>query len=45
MSTLASDVLELIRLGADERGALIDHLLRELAARLIGFGCGRWRGA
>lgn len=35
MSLLAIDLLELLRLGATERGALIEHLLREIAASLI----------
>lgn len=35
MSKRASDLLELVRLGGNERGALIEHLLRALALALI----------
>lgn len=38
MSTLALDLLELIRLGGTERGSLIGHLLREVALNLIAPG-------
>ncbi|MGF6411587.1 hypothetical protein [Paraburkholderia sp. MM5482-R1] len=39
MSQLAGDLLELLRLGANKPGALIEHLLRELALNLISPGC------
>jgi hypothetical protein len=42
MSRLASDLLELVRLGV--RGALIEHLLREIALNLIAPGVADFRG-
>ncbi|SIT37790.1 Putative gp42 (modular protein) [Paraburkholderia piptadeniae] len=39
MSQLAGDLLDLLRLGANNPGALIEHLLRELALNLISPGC------
>lgn len=41
MSILAIDLLELMRLGA--RGALIEHLLREIALNLIAPGVADFR--
>lgn len=38
MSELACDLLELRRLAIGGAGALIEHLLREVAARLISAG-------
>ncbi|HEX7913720.1 MAG TPA: hypothetical protein VF534_37365 [Paraburkholderia sp.] len=39
MSQLAGNLLELLRLGANKPGALIEHLLCELALNLIAPGC------
>lgn len=44
MSTLAKDLLELVRLGGTERGSLIGHLLREVALNLIAPGVADVRG-
>jgi hypothetical protein len=38
MSTLAKDLLELVRLSAGGAGTLTAHLLREVAANLISEG-------
>lgn len=44
MSQLAIDLLELLRLRGNERGALIEHLLREVALNLIAPGVADVRG-
>ncbi|WP_250481867.1 hypothetical protein [Caballeronia sp. NCTM5] len=44
MSTLAKDLVELKRLANGGAGALIEHLLREVAANLIARGVADERG-
>jgi hypothetical protein len=45
MSRLSLDLIELRRLAEGGAGALTQHLMREIAASLISFGCGAWRRA
>jgi hypothetical protein len=45
MSRLSLNLLELRRLAEGGAGALTTHLMREIAASLISFGCGSWRQA
>lgn len=44
MSTLAKDLVELVRLAQGGAGALIEHLLREVASNLIAQGVADERG-
>ncbi|WP_173261334.1 hypothetical protein [Paraburkholderia sp. NMBU_R16] len=44
MSTRAQDLLELLRLDQGGGGALVQHLLRELAMNIIALGVADARG-